>query len=72
MNLAEWVRHLKVRRLGNDYWYSCQLLTQEDGVAACSEYDCRPQLCRNFPHGKPVTWIESCAWNVEVKEAGRT
>ena len=43
---------------------------REDGSGFCAAYENRPDACRGFPYGKPVTaeGFEACSWNVEIVE----
>jgi Fe-S-cluster containining protein len=62
---------------GSLHEYRCKRFRRlEDGSGFCSAHDQRPNLCREFPYGRPVDPDEypDCSWNVEIFgfEVGRT
>ena len=49
------------------WWYSCSRF-RRDGLdcGTCTRHDTRPNMCREFPYGKPITAYDRCAWNVTL------
>jgi len=61
----------QARDEGFTHQYCCsRFQRREDGSGFCSAYEDRPDACRGFPYGKPVTaeGFEACSWNVEIVE----
>ena len=49
--------------------YACGYFARDDdGLGICTVYDRRPEMCSDFPYGKPVKGdtYGSCTWNVEL------
>lgn len=49
--------------------YSCGYFTRDEGgQGVCTIHDTRPEMCRNFPYGRPVVADEwpDCSWRVEL------
>lgn len=47
-------------------WYRCDLFERdEEGLWVCTAHDRRPDVCRDFPYGRPVTY-KRCSWNVGI------
>ncbi len=48
------------------WYYSCGHYSEdEDNKGVCGIYDTRPEMCANFPYGKPKRY-EGCAYDVEL------
>ena len=54
---------------GYTHQYRCSRFTRmENGEGFCTAYDDRPNACRGFPYGKPVSGddFQDCSYNVDI------
>ena len=59
--IADMVVHLRATgRFGDEHHYTCKHFDSETNN--CTDYENRPEMCRNYPYGDPCGF-EECEWN---------
>ncbi len=49
--------------------YRCTYFKRDtNGLGMCTNYKNRPDVCKEFPYGKPTTGFVGCSWDVEIVE----
>lgn len=58
----EWFGQLIPSFVDGNWRYECQYLIGDE----CSIYKARPDICSDFPYGRPVATYPGCVWNVTL------
>lgn len=68
-----WISHLEPTgyefessMYGHRVEYTCTYLIKIDGQYTCTNYENRPNICKNFPYGESVLSIPECSWFVYI------